>query len=100
MMENEAIFDAWLKDNHPETYRLAYRWNDKDDDDLIAYAKASVLDMRTGWNAAISNKTIQLPKDPDLGSDAEWYKGYMGGWRDCRSGLRNILIAAGLKVKS
>ncbi len=42
-------FEAWLKSKMPTTYRLAFECGD--DDELTNLAKASVLDMRTAYQA-------------------------------------------------
>lgn len=50
-MDSRAQFEAWLRDTSPALYELAYYW-DEEEDEVVYSAKATVLDLRTGWDAA------------------------------------------------
>lgn len=45
---------------------------------------------KAAWEEGRTAFAVQLPQYPVLGSDAEWYKGYAGGWSDCITALKNI----------
>ncbi|MEM6162065.1 hypothetical protein AAH446_16190 [Erwinia sp. P6884] len=47
-LERQA-FERWLQKNHGTTYRLAFEWEEDDEEEMVINAKASVLDMRSAW---------------------------------------------------
>ncbi|PSH17669.1 hypothetical protein B7R70_07720 [Yersinia pseudotuberculosis] len=60
--KSQSDFESWLKSKMPTTYKLAYETeNYCDDEDMVNLAKASVLDMRTAWQAARESIEIELP---------------------------------------
>ncbi|HDY4893763.1 hypothetical protein [Yersinia enterocolitica] len=60
-------FEAWLKSKMPTTYKLAYETeNYCDDEDMVNLAKASVLDMRTAWQASRESIVVKLPQRQSL----------------------------------
>lgn len=61
--KSRELFEAWLKSKMPTTYRLAFECSD--DDELTNLAKASVLDMRTAWQASRESIVLDLPEPGD-----------------------------------
>lgn len=49
-MDSRAQFEAWLRDKNPALYRLAYCWGEEEDG-VVYSAKATVLNLRTAWDA-------------------------------------------------
>ncbi|CRY10824.1 hypothetical protein [Yersinia enterocolitica] len=62
--KSQSDFEAWLKSKMPTTYRLAFECSD--DDELTNLAKASVLDMRTAWQASRESIEVELPQRQSL----------------------------------
>ncbi|HDL7646071.1 TPA: hypothetical protein PXO92_002686 [Yersinia enterocolitica] len=61
--KSQSDFEDWLKSKMPTTYRLAFECSD--DDELTNLAKASVLDMRTAWQASRESIVLDLPEPDD-----------------------------------
>ena len=99
--KSQSDFEAWLKSKMPTTYKLAYETeNYCDDEDMVNLAKASVLDMRTAWQASRDSLVVELPenmcgtgliKDDDLP--------YYGGFDDGVKALASRLRTAGIRIK-
>ncbi len=103
--KSQSNFEAWLKSKMPTTYRLAFECGD--DDELTNLAKASVLDMRTAYQAGRESIEVELPprKSADIESekypDMTMYEAMMreGIWNDCIFECEKILRTAGIRIK-
>ncbi len=92
-------FEAWLKSKMPTTYRLAFECGD--DDELTNLAKASVLDMRTAWQA--SRESIQIiPSVPSYvfkGKTNDYRDGFVLGGYQRDANWKEALRTAGIRIK-
>ncbi len=95
-------FEDWLKSKMPTTYKLAYEIeNYCDDEDMVNLAKASVLDMRTAWQASRESLVVELPKrNADAYTERDWDGNHGGRSRnntldECAEALRT----AGIRIK-
>ncbi|HIC9431128.1 TPA: hypothetical protein ACW9O7_004785, partial [Yersinia enterocolitica] len=90
-------FEAWLKSKMPTTYRLAFECGD--DDELTNLAKASVLDMRTAWQA--SRESIQIiPSVPSYvfkGKTNDYRDGFVLGGYQRDANWKEALRTAGIR---
>ncbi|ANI31945.1 hypothetical protein PL78_19220 [Yersinia entomophaga] len=84
-------FEAWLKSKIPTTYRLAFECGD--DGELTNLAKASVLDMRTAWQASRESIEVEFPdqRDENFDTDTAYNEGL--------SATANALRTAGIRIK-
>lgn len=87
---SRAEFEAWLKSKMPTTYRLAFECSD--DDELTNLAKASVLDMRTAWQASRDSLVVELPK-------SGFYLGYESPEYMEKDDVIENLRDAGIRIK-
>jgi len=57
-------FEVWLKENFTSTHRMAFEYEpqDEDDEEMVNHFKASVIDMRTGWDAAMKSNYPEIPE--------------------------------------
>lgn len=83
-------FEKWLKLKMPTTYKLAFE--DGEEDELTKLAKASVLDMRTAWQASRASIAVELPKH------CERYV-WSDGAFNFKEDITEVLRSAGLTVK-
>ncbi|NIK98697.1 hypothetical protein N0K21_08245 [Yersinia aleksiciae] len=95
-------FEAWLKSKMPTTYKLAYETeNYCDDEDMVNLAKASVLDMRTAWQA--SRESIQIiPSVPSYvfkGKTNDYRDGFVLGGYQRDANWKEALRTAGIRIK-
>lgn len=96
-------FEAWLKSKMPTTYKLAYETeNYCDDESMVNLAKATVLDMRTAWQASRESIVIDLPQKisefnrmPDNGAILLEAVNYDEAIDDCAEAIK----AAGIRIK-
>lgn len=92
--KSQSDFEAWLKSKMPTTYKLAYETeNYCDDEDMVNLAKASVLDMRTAWQASRDSLVVELP-DKVL-EECEFDRGHNFGIDYCII----CLEGAGIRIK-
>ncbi|MGP2469990.1 hypothetical protein V1956_15530 [Yersinia sp. 2540 StPb PI] len=92
--KSQSDFEAWLKSKMPTTYRLAFECGD--DDELTNLAKASVLDMRTAWQASRESIEVELP---ELCGDGENDTDYIEGLNDGIIQSARALRTAGIRIK-
>ncbi|AOF16774.1 hypothetical protein BED35_12590 [Yersinia enterocolitica] len=90
----------------PTTYKLAYETeNYCDDEDMVNLAKASVLDMRTAWQA--SRESLVVDVDWPEANDDFWKDGdegaYASGHTDGRQQTTDAVVkairTAGIRIK-
>lgn len=90
-MDTKAAFEKWLKEKMPTTYHHAFI---SEEDEMTNHFKASVLDMRTGWNARGDTIEIDLPET----SDSEyWFEGTFQRMRYERDVEK--AIGSGIRIK-
>ncbi|HEN3287598.1 TPA: hypothetical protein U5D70_001243 [Yersinia enterocolitica] len=90
--KSQSDFEAWLKSKMPTTYKLAYGTeNYCDDEDMVNLAKASVLDMRTAWQASRESISVELPTQDEYDDPLSAYNAIS----DCKK----ILRTAGIRIK-
>ncbi|WP_237761799.1 hypothetical protein [Yersinia enterocolitica] len=90
----------------PTTYKLAYETeNYCDDEDMVNLAKASVLDMRTVWQASRESLVVDVDwpeanddfwKDGDEGAYAS---GHTGGRQQTTDAVVKAIRTAGIRIK-
>lgn len=99
MMDSRAQFEAWLRDTNPALYELAYCW-DEEEDEVVYSAKATVLDLRTGWDAAWQESRaaieVELPAYRD--ATTHGFSAFNDALDICETELRNHGIS--IKGKS
>ncbi|CNH96407.1 hypothetical protein [Yersinia intermedia] len=104
--KSQSDFEAWLKSKMPTTYKLAYGTeNYCDDEDMVNLAKASVLDMRTAWQA--SRESLVVDVDWPEANDDFWKDGdegaYASGHTDGRQQTTDAVVkalrTAGIRIK-
>ncbi|OVZ96395.1 hypothetical protein CBW53_16060 [Yersinia frederiksenii] len=100
---SRAEFEAWLKSKMPTTYKLAFE--DSKEDELTNLAKASVLDMRIGWQASRESLVVERISSADVPSDIVYQLGGSGLSHDeaiCEgysAGFNAALRTAGIRIK-
>ena len=99
-------FEAWLKSKMPTTYKLAYETeNYCDDEDMVNLAKASVLDMRTAWQASRESIVVDIywPEANDdfwkEGEDGAYATGHTDGRQQTTDAVVKALRTAGIRIK-
>ncbi|AOF20983.1 hypothetical protein BED35_07080 [Yersinia enterocolitica] len=90
----------------PTTYKLAYETeNYCDDEDMVNLAKASVLDMRTAWQASRESLVVDVDwpeanddfwKDGDEGAYAS---GHIDGRQQTTDAVVKAIRTAGIRIK-
>ncbi|HDL6532729.1 TPA: hypothetical protein PXJ50_004583 [Yersinia enterocolitica] len=95
-------FEAWLKSKMPTTYKLAYETeNYCDDEDMVNLAKASVLDMRTAWQASRESIVVDIPEEMtcrealEQGHTSDYANGFTAAIIQCYAVVRT----AGIRIK-
>ncbi len=97
IIKSSEEFEAWLKSKMPTTYKLAYETeNYCDDEDMVNLAKASVLDMRTAWQASRESISVELP---ELCGDGENDTDYIEGLNDGINQSARAIRTAGIRIK-
>lgn len=91
IIKSSEEFEAWLKSKMPTTYRLAFECSD--DDELTNLAKASVLDMRTAWQASRESIEVELPEK--VFEEDDFDNGHNRAIEYCSAALRT----AGIRIK-
>jgi len=74
--QERQAFERWLQENHGAVYRLAFQWDEDDEDEVINYAKASALDMRTAWMARAKQESSLRQTITELRRLTETQGGY------------------------
>lgn len=87
-------FEVWLLDNFGWTVS---RNESGEISNVEVYRMFQV--WKAAWAESRGSLLIQLPPDPVLGSNAEWYQGYAGGWSACRAAVKNIGKQEGIKFE-
>jgi len=78
-MDTKAAFETWLKEKMPTTYRYVFEVQEEDDEEMTNHFKASVLDMRTAWEAAWTASRAEIEcelPDPDMWGDEQSVQEY------------------------
>ncbi|HHH0040673.1 TPA: hypothetical protein ACPZHP_001364 [Yersinia enterocolitica] len=90
----------------PTTYKLAYETeNYCDDEDMVNLAKASVLDMRTAWQASRESIVVDIdwPEANDdfwkEGEDGAYATGHTDGRQQTTDAVVKALRTAGIRIK-
>ncbi|EPT0795025.1 hypothetical protein ACVOQN_004697 [Yersinia enterocolitica] len=104
--KSQSDFEAWLKSKMPTTYKLAYETeNYCDDEDMVNLAKASVLDMRTAWQASRESIVVDIdwPEANDdfwkEGEDGAYATGHTDGRQQTTDAVVKALRTAGIRIK-
>ncbi|MEQ9723934.1 hypothetical protein ABQG65_22655 [Yersinia alsatica] len=104
--KSQSDFEAWLKSKMPTTYKLAYETeNYCDDEDMVNLAKASVLDMRTAWQASRESIVVDIdwPEANDdfwkEGEDGAYATGHTDGRQQTTDAVVKALRTAGIQIK-
>lgn len=106
IIKSSEEFEAWLKSKMPTTYKLAYETeNYCDDEDMVNLAKASVLDMRTAWQASRESIVVDIdwPEANDdfwkEGEDGAYATGHTDGRQQTTDAVVKALRTAGIRIK-
>lgn len=91
-MDTKAAFEKWLKEKMPTTYQHVFI---SEEDEMTNHFKASVLDMRTGWDASRNALEINIPAT----SDSEyWFEGTFQRMRYERD-VEKVITSHGIRIK-